>query len=264
MKIRKIKLIILFVFIITAAGCFRNPEAVNDGYLFNVQGCRIYGSFIPPPNVLLCKTIHGGLPPQEGKGKDCFILLHGLGSNHYEWQKLCDALTTRGYGYLAYDVRGHGKSIEDKDGNPVNYKYFTNDWQKMTGDLGRGVKFLKSRGIREKNIIIIGASLGANIALNYYVAHPGISLPVLLSPGMEYARIEIGRAIENYGYKALIVMASPGDTYAWNSSVSIVHSVHGAVFISGEGALHGANMLTDEKIKSLIDNIEAIKTRRGA
>lgn len=222
--------------------CAVKPVAVKDGFLFNTDGCSINGSFLPPS-----KT--------DGY---CFVLLHGLGSDHHEWKKFSEALETAGWGHLAYDARGHGGSTADKDGNPVSYRYFINEWSKMAADLGNAVKFLKRNRIDEGRIIIVGASLGANVALNYCAGNPAIPLLVLLSPGIQYASVRTPEVMEEYGDRGLIISASPQDAYAYRSSKMLMNRVKGkdkALFIDGEGSLHGAGILNAEKIKLLINHI---------
>lgn len=222
------------------AACAVKPAAIKDGFLFDVAGCRFYGSFTPPVK----------------PGGSCFILLHGLGSNHNEWDGFRKALKAKGYGCLSYDARGHGKSSADKKGNPVNYRYFINEWRGMAADLGAAVEFLEKNNTGRADIIIAGASLGANIALNYCAGEPSITQLVLLSPGIEYAGIRTPEVISRYAGR-LIISASPEDRYAYQSSKILEKAFKGnGFFIEGDGAFHGAGILTVEKIKELLDCIE--------
>ena len=230
---------IFFTCCLLITACAVKPADVEDGFLFDADGCRINGSF---------------LPPSKPDGY-CFILLHGLGSDHKEWKEFSRTLEAAGWGYLAYDARGHGGSSADKKGNPVSYRYFINEWSKMVPDLGLAVKFLKRNRISDRRIIVVGASLGANVALSYCAGNPAIPILVMLSPGIEYATIRTPEAINEYGDRRLVISASPQDTYAYRSSKLLMNKVSNrnkTLFIEGEGALHGAGILTTEKIELLL------------
>jgi len=234
----KNKLKLLF-FLAFAAGCAVKPAVISGGFLFDVDGCSIYGSFTPPVK----------------PGGSCFILLHGLGSSQDEWDNFCKALKAKGYGCLSYDARGHGKSSADKKGNPVDYRYFINEWRRMVTDLGAAVKFLGKNNTDRANIIIVGASLGANVALNYCAEDSSITQLVLLSPGIEYAGIRTPEVISRYAGR-LIISASPEDRYAYRSGKILGRNSSKAFFIEGDGALHGANILKEEKIKELLNKCD--------
>ena len=79
------------------------------------------------------------------------IFLHGVISNHTSWKKVYQELEKLNYGTLAIDLRGHGKS-ENKN---VKIKNMVKDFELI----------LKKEKI--KDYIIIGNSLGANIALQH-------------------------------------------------------------------------------------------------
>ena len=104
-----------------------------------------------------------------------------------------------------------------------------------------GVKYLKSQGISD--ITIIGASIGANTALNYAVTNPEINNIILLSPGIEYKGVKTDTTITQYTGKVLIV-AGNGDTYSADSAVQLDISSAGekklVIYETGE---HGTNIL---------------------
>jgi len=236
------KILFLLAALLMVQSCGKqNHKPVSDGFLFDVDGCRIYGSFLPP------------VEPD----KYCFILLHGLGSSHREWEYFCNCLKSRKFGYLAIDERGHGKSVYDAGGNAVDYRKFKlYDWQKLIADMRLAVKYLNRHGIRDENIIIVGASIGANISINYCAWDNRINCAVLLSPGQEYAGIKINKAIYEYGSRRLVIAASPLDPYAYMSMKMIASKLPAKkdlYVIEGEGDSHGAKLLNEKKIKELFE-----------
>lgn len=244
------KEIILIFCLFLSISCRQKVTDISDDFLFNTpDGFRIYGTFSHP-----------------GSGKYCFVLLHGLGSTSAEWNDFTKKLKSTGYGYLAYDARGHGKSIHKTDNSNISYKnFFRTDWEEMIDDLKSAVSFLKKKGIKPDRTIIAGASLGANITLNYVVNNPRIPLIILLSPGIEYAGISTDTAIKDYGERPIIIAASPHDRYAYVSCeklISLIEDKSKVAFINGEAAQHGVQILIEDKIERLLELIR--KNRDGS
>lgn len=113
------------------------------------------------------------------------LLLHMMPETKKSWQSLAQLLENNNFNVLAIDLRGHGES----SGGPEGYKNFSDeDHQKSILDVETAVEFLKSFNIDE--IIIGGASIGANLALWYASAHPEIKKILCLSPGINYRGIK--------------------------------------------------------------------------
>ena len=204
-------------------------------------------SFITDDGVI----IEGLYVPAGDRSATTFILLHGLGSNQEEWQAFAHKLLAAGYGFLSYDARGHGDSTMRKNGLAITYQTFGNQgndsgWFKMLGDLDKAVKFLtREKGIPEKKIGIMGASLGANIALVYSAGNTAIKPVVLLSPGMDYAGIRTESAILQLNQRPVLIAASPADTYAFQSAQLLYQSIQQnrkAALLIGENGFHGVQM----------------------
>lgn len=111
-----------------------------------------------------------------------FVLLHGLGAGRGEWKRFRSTLSARGYGSLALDARGHGGS-----GGP-GYRTFRSSaaWIRIERDLEAAFAYLGRKNIADERIILIGASIGANLALRASVRRSSSPFVVLLSPGYDY------------------------------------------------------------------------------
>ena len=197
-------------------------------------------------------VIQGLFKPPKSSSKETFILLHGLGSNQEEWQPFISKFVRYGYGFLSYDARGHGHSILTDKNKKVTYQTFgspktNSNWTKMISDLDDAISFLQNKkGIKKSKMGLIGASLGANICFNYAAKDKTISIVVLLSPGMNYAGIKIKQSIPAYKKRYLLIMAAPGDTYAYQSACMLYKNIKEnkhAVFMHGKNSGHGVNML---------------------
>jgi len=148
----------------------------------------------------------------EAESDKAIILLHMLGRSKEDWNNFANSLVKKGYNALALDFRGHGKSDGD-----VN-KFTEENFNKMILDIKEAKNFLASNG--KKKIAIIGASIGANAALNYAVTDKDIKNIVLLSPGLNYKGVKTDETIKEYKDSALIV-ASEDDPYSFGSSKTL-------------------------------------------
>lgn len=141
----------------------------------------------------------------SGKG---VILIHMMNQNKDDMKSLADFLNKNGYSTIAIDLRGHGKS----QGNWQDFS--EEDFRNMRYDLKAAKNFLVQKGINK--ISIVGASIGANLALNYS-ASSDIKRIVLLSPGENFHNIQTYGAIKAYNGSVLIV-ASKDDSQSYDAS----------------------------------------------
>ena len=122
------------------------------------------------------------------------LLLHMMPSDRKSWTvfagKLQEApvvesaaFTTgqAGFQVLAIDFRGHGES----QGGPEGYKKFSDaEHQASCLDVEAAAEFFKSKGVAELHLV--GASIGANLSLQYLAEHQDTRSAILLSPGLDY------------------------------------------------------------------------------
>lgn len=129
-------------------------------------------------------------------GKLTLILLHGTGQRKEDWKRLAFPLVRAGYGVLAVDLRGHGDSRTTPSGEVVpSWKKLKatargdNDFMDMTRDVEAGVAWLAGQGVPEDTIGLIGAEVGASVAIRYAAIHPKVPLVVMLSPGLKWQEV---------------------------------------------------------------------------
>lgn len=223
-------------------------------------------SFLTRDNVILAGQF---FPP--GEKELTFILLHGLGSSREEWKGFMEKLKEQGYGFFAYDLRGHGESTRNREGKEIHYKKFIrpgplSEWGLMVDDLEDAVRYLQGKGIKKRRIGLIGASLGANTALLYASKNYSIPAVILLSPGWNYAGLYITGAIKEYGKRPLALAASPGDEYAYKSSVLMarIAGENGAdvKFFKGRNSAHGVQMFDGQLEAELMNWISRLDFRK--
>ncbi len=103
------------------------------------------------------------LPKTKNTKVPVVILIHQGGSSREEWKALplWNKLIKEGYAILAYDIRQHGKSGNDKGDI---YDLFNNP-KRAPLDVQAAIGFLQNDSrIDADRIGIIGASIGANLA----------------------------------------------------------------------------------------------------
>ena len=179
----------------------RNRTGVPDPLpleLAGLDGLRIAATFYP------VKT-----PNPPG-----LLLLHGLGSDSGAWTVFAQRAQQMGYACLAFDLRGHGHSI-DLGGQRLSYKSFKeDDWQRASRDIGVAWTALREHGANPADCALVGVSLGANLALAYAVEHEDVPSVVLISPGLDYKGIKTESAIVALGQRPVLLIAAKDDTYS--------------------------------------------------
>lgn len=136
------------------------------------------------------------------------VLLHMMPSDRKSWITLAGKLQEAGFQSIAIDLRGHGESR----GGPDGYRRFSDaEHQASSRDVAAAAEFLKSKGV--KDLFLAGASIGANLALQYLAENPQSKAAILLSPGLNYRGVETlalsARISENQG---VYLAASEEDT----------------------------------------------------
>jgi pimeloyl-ACP methyl ester carboxylesterase len=157
------------------------------------------------------------------------VLLHMYGRNHETYEPFIkalekyvddDSLHRPLPTILNMDLRGHGASIV-KPLQTLSYETMQDaEFKKIPNDVKQFVRSLledPSLGVDTSNIIVVGASIGANSAAILTDMMPGIKRIVLLSPGKSYHSLEPADAISKFKGEILIY-TSKGDAYAAESS----------------------------------------------
>lgn len=167
------------------------------------------------------------------------ILLHMLDKDHSSWDTFAEQLYLENYSVIAVDLRGHGKSAE----NTGSWEEFSKeDFNNMVLD----VKEAKEFALHEKKtrFVIIGASIGANLALNYAAKDNEVLGVALLSPGLDYRGVNIKNAILNYGQRPILLAASEDDKYSADTVNELTTKLFGKKkLVMFKDAGHGTEML---------------------
>jgi alpha-beta hydrolase superfamily lysophospholipase len=202
-----------------------------------------------PPKTVTFKTDDGwtiaaSYAPAK-KDHPTAILVHGVAAGRGEYAVFASSLQARGWGTLAIDLRGHGDSTAGPRG-AESFELFDGqqEWPKAVYDVLAAERFLESKGVTERQVVLIGASIGANLCAMAFSAMPNARSLVLLSPGVNYR----GAMLPSLDPKRTILAASPGDTYAFvtiKNLTMIKDGVKPAFTVLLATGGHGAQMFSD-------------------
>ena len=136
--------------------------------------------------------------------KGWLVLVHMMPATKESWQEFAKTAQQLGYESIAIDLRGHGQS----DGGPNDYQKFSDaEHQASINDLEGAWKFLESRGAKPEKTAVIGASIGANLAIQFLTQHLEVSSGAFLSPG-DYRGLDSGALVKKLSPNQKVVFAA--------------------------------------------------------
>lgn len=189
------------------------------------DGAKLAASFYPPASAA----------PAPG-----VLLLHMLGRDRSDWDVLAHDLQSRGYAVLALDLRGHGESA-----GPV-------DWNKAPADVRAAWDVLVARPeVDPAPCAIVGASIGANLALIVGANNPDVVTVIALSPGVDYHNLKPSGVLTNFGQRPIFLIASQDDAYSYDSVKQMATLAPQAKTFYFANAGHGTEMFTDPQLEVL-------------
>jgi esterase/lipase len=229
-------------------GCIQAPEQKETVLPSNVEKV----SFQTFDGV----TIHANYFPSKAENPSGLVLLHALGSDRNSWNEFAIRLQENDFAVLAIDFRGHGESTL-QDSTVITWdKFSSTEFNAMTRDVASAKSFLTKKGVDETRIGLIGASLGANIALNYAGADKQVKGIVLLSPGLDYKGVQTILSARKLTSGSALFVASKEDAYAFDSAQKLfneaISSQKQLMLFEGKG--HGTDMLKDQNVSGEIIN----------
>ncbi|MBN2197783.1 alpha/beta fold hydrolase [Candidatus Wolfebacteria bacterium] len=123
------------------------------------------------------------------------VLIHMMPETKDSYKEFAKRFQNLDFESIAIDLRGHGQS----DGGSDSYRNFSNEeHQKSILDLKATVDYLiKNRGATKDKIVFIGASIGANLSLQYISDNLEFKTAILLSTGLDYHGIKTESLVKN-------------------------------------------------------------------
>jgi pimeloyl-ACP methyl ester carboxylesterase len=137
----------------------------------------------------------------EGDAKaPAALLLHQRFGSSFEWQEFAVPLAEAGYNVLAVDMRGHGLT-----GGDVDWKLAETDTSALVGWLR------EQETVDPDRVALVGASIGANLALRECAQDDACHAVIALSPGLDYFGVDTKDIFETMKDKAVFLVSSAND-----------------------------------------------------
>ena len=208
------------------------------------DGLRIAADYYPPP-----ETQHGSAP--------IVILLHMYRSDRGTWAPLIPPLQQAGFAVLAIDLRGHGESATTETRDAV-LKRDTETFRKMQDDLRGAYDWLAQQpNVDRARFALVGASVGASIALQYAAKDRSVDAVVGLSPGLNYMGLDSAGDLHQITGRKILLLATEDERDAPYTLQKQTADVQ--VHIYKDRQAHGTNMFgaVPEIEKEIVDFLKA-------
>jgi pimeloyl-ACP methyl ester carboxylesterase len=140
-----------------------------------------------------------------GEKAPAALLLHQFNGSSFDWQEFAVPLAEQGYNVLAIDMRGQGLT-----GGDDNWKLAESDAIALMGWLR------DQETVDPDRVSVIGASIGANLALRACAQDEACHAVIALSAGLGYYGVGTQDTVKGMKDKAIFLAASQNDTPAGN------------------------------------------------
>jgi alpha-beta hydrolase superfamily lysophospholipase len=173
----------------------------------------------------------------SGRGSQGVLLIHGRDRSSVVWKLFAEKLIAKGVRVLTIDLRGHGDSAKaPQTGDDA--------FPSMIHDVQAGLKALQQYEL--KDVSIVGADIGANLALQVAAENPSITNLVLLSPGFNIKGLKASGPFALYGERPIFLAASNGDDYSKKTVTYLKSKATGQSKMSlTKGSATGAQLLEE-------------------
>lgn len=209
--------------------------------------------FLTDDGVTIVGEYFAGLP-----GRTTVLLLHMMPATKESWRPLAAKCSARGFSTLAIDFRGHGESVSGPEGRMLDFRDFSPE-EHCAGirDVEAAAQWLHdAHGVAMGRITVIGASIGANLALQFAAEHHAIPAAVALSPGLDYRGVTTEDKVLAFApAQKLMLAAAADDDYSFETIGALEECKPDAVVKKLSGAGHGTDMFAAEP--GLMDEIIA-------
>ena len=166
------------------------------------------------------------------------LLLHMLNSNRAAWEPLMPDLSAAGYALLNIDMRGHGDSGGSRD------------WDAAIADVVDGwVGWLAdSDHLGEGGLVMMGGSIGANVALISCADLENCRGAIALSPGLDYRGVKPEPAlVDGLAERAALLVAAQADSSSSSAIRQMFLNANGDVTARlFRGRAHGTRLFDSD------------------
>ncbi|MBU2566874.1 alpha/beta fold hydrolase [Patescibacteria group bacterium] len=178
------------------------------------------------------------------------ILLHMMPIDRKSWAPFQKVLAANNIASLAIDMRGHGDSTVGEGGIKLDYKTFKDiQHQQTLNDISGAIDWLTNKNYPKSQIVVVGASIGANLALWSLEQEPSLAGAVLLSPGNYRGMDSVAQAGEVLPHQSLLAAGSDtDDPEAYEAARAIIERCSSSrkSFLPYKNAGHGIHLFASD------------------
>lgn len=175
--------------------------------------------------------------PEGATDAPVIIALHMLNSNRAAYAPLIPDLHEAGYAILNVDMRGHGDSGGARE------------WDAALADIADWIDWLAAEGhLNERGLAIMGASIGANVAIIGCAESATCIGAIALSPGLDYRGVKPEAAlVDGLADRAALLVAAGSDSSSSTAIRQMFLNARGAVTARMyRGRAHGTRLFDSE------------------
>jgi pimeloyl-ACP methyl ester carboxylesterase len=139
--------------------------------------------------------------------------VHGEGGDRTAWTPLVPRLREAGFAVLAIDLRGHGESGSGPERSPS--AAVRSPFESMDLDVWGAYDWVVQQpGIDRGRFALIGAELGASVALRYAALDRSVDAVICLSPGAVCHGLDARADLERIRGRRLLMLTTADDEAA--------------------------------------------------
>jgi len=193
----------------------------------------------------------GFVPPLAKKDAKApiVILLHMYKSDRSAYAPLIGPLHRGGLAVLAIDLRGHGDSVGPPESKLLD-RVARRDrdlFKQMRKDVDAAYQWLREQPeVDLARFVIVGASVGCSVALDYASRDPSVDGIACMTPGTGYLGLDSLAHVDKYGQRPLLLLASEQERSASDQLARAARQATVKLFPDqpalGPMGLHGTRM----------------------
>ena len=190
---------------------------------------------LAPDDVALVADYYAA--PEEAADAPVIIALHMLNSKRSAYAPIIPDLHAAGYAILNVDMRGHGESGGSRD------------WDAAIADIADWIDWLNTEGqLYENGLAIMGASIGANVAIISCAESQICQGAIALSPGLDYRGVKPESAlVDGLADRSALLVASQQDSSSATAIRQMFLNAQGAVTARiYRGRAHGTRLFDSD------------------